>query len=286
MTGKNRPNKPSLHEDACLYYARELRSARAKVRERPEDFLVVAHAVEALGTSMGANPKGGFAKACKKLDAVFDLDADVQAAFERVRLTRNLAAHEGAIASRSAGAAIEITIALESAPMNMVPKQKSWTVRAWMARSVVLAEPWWTVAQARRIMIEKDFSALPIRVRLDGETCTGLPPAGGHYHLLRDRHIVDYLIRGGGAREHLLDVIAGEGLRSVGETAPSPEIELRLSRDEALELALDHKIEDLVQRPEWKSHQLALVTMEVPGLDPARRVIGTITPHDLLPLWT
>lgn len=55
MTGKNRPNKPSLHEDACLYYARELRSARAKVRERPEDFLLVAHAVEALGTSMGEN---------------------------------------------------------------------------------------------------------------------------------------------------------------------------------------------------------------------------------------
>lgn len=233
---------------------------------------------------MGAKSGGGFAKACERLDAAFDLDADVQAAFERVRLTRNLAAHEGAIASRSAGAAIEITIALESAPMNMVPKHKSWTVRAWMARSVVLAEPWWTVAQARRIMIEKDFSALPIWVRLDVETCTGLPPAGGHYYLLRDRHIVDYLVRGGDAREHLLNVIVREGLRSVWETAPSPETELRLSRDEALELALDDKIEDLVQKPRWKSHQLALVTMEVPRLDPARRVIGTITPHDLLPL--
>ena len=285
MTGKNRPNGSPLHEDACLYYARELRSARAKVRERPEDFLVVAHAVEALGASMGAKP-GGFAKACEKLDAAFDLDADVQAAFERVRLTRNLAAHEGAIASRSTGAAIEITIALESALMNTVPKQKSWTVRAWMARSVVLAEPWWTVAQARRIMIEKDFSTLPIRVRLDVETCTGLPPAGGHYYLLRDRHIVDYLIRGGGARKHLLDVIAREGLRSVGETAPNPKTELRLSSKPALELAPDDKIGDLVQRPEWKSHQLALVTMEVPGLGPARRVIGTITPHDLLPLRT
>ena len=79
-------------------------------------------------------------------------------------------------------------------------------------------------------------------------------------------------------------MIAKEGLRSVGETAPSPEIEIRLSSEPALELVLDDEIEKLVRQPEWKSHRLALVTMEVPGLDPARRVIGTITPHDLLPL--
>ena len=268
--------------DACLYYARELRKARTEVQRHPENFGAVALVLESLGATMGAHPKRGFGGARGRLVKDFRLDEEAQAALERIRQTRNLAAHEGAIARMSGSAAIKIATTLEAELMKVPPSDKANTVKAWMKQDVVEAHGWWTVAKVRGTMIEGNFTALPIWVRFDLEETA--PPRGGAYMLLRDTDIVRYLASGGKAKEHLRDVIPTEGIRRPGEKPPAPEVPLNICTDEATEVDMDMQIKKLIELGEWKTDGIAFVTVETPGMDPARRLAGVVTPHDLLPM--
>ena len=270
--------------DACLYYARELRKARTEVQRHPENFGAVALVLESLGATMGAQPRKGFGGARDRLVKDFRLDEEAQAVLERIRQTRNLAAHEGAIARMSGNAAVKIATTLEAELMKVPPPDKANTVKAWMKQDVVEAHGWWTVAKVRGTMIEGNFTALPIWVRFDIETAiNGLPPRGGVYMLLRDVDIVGYLANGGKAKEHLRDVIPISGIRRPGEEPPKPEVPLNICI-EAMEVDMDMLINELIERKIWKTNGIAFVTVETPGMDPARRLAGVVTPHDLLPM--
>ena len=53
---------------------------------------------------------------------------------------------------------------------------------------------------------------------------------------------------------------------------------------EAMEVSMDMPINELIEQKVWKTNGIAFVTVETPGMDPARRLAGVVTPHDLLPM--
>lgn len=241
---------------------------------------------------MGAPRGGGLAAAADRVASGLGLgeDTDLRDDLERLRHARNLAAHEGPVARGCASAALRVATTLEGGLMGEVPREYAGTLKAWMVRPVVKAEAWWTVSEVRTVMIENAYSALPLWFRKDvGEEVTGVPIAGGAYHLLRDTDVAGYLIRGGGAREHLRDVVRKDGLRGVMEAGATPEVDLEVSSYPALVLDIDYRVKALVDREadqatreKWERDGVAFVGRPTPKWDPGEELIGVVTPHDLL----
>ena len=197
--------------DACLHYVRELREARARTRRDPERFTNITFVIEQMGVAL-LGTKRNFGEAAEKLGKELRLDEDTRDGIERIRLARNLLSHEGAIAEGAARTAMDISISLEMALMQSIPRVIGRLAKTWMTRDVIVASPWWSVAQVRRTMLDHNFTIVPIWLRIDEGICIpGAPTADGFYAFIRDCHIVEYLRRNGSPKEHLRDVIAEKG---------------------------------------------------------------------------
>ena len=153
----------TIQSDVALYFARQMRGARAQVQADAEGYVAVAIAVEQLAAALGA--KGGACAAWKVIVDTLSLDGDwtgdggapsLGSAYYRVRRARNIAVHEGAMSRAVATHAIDLTIGLEVALMNAVDTDAT---HAWMVPDPTVAHPWMTVTQVRSALLAGGFSA-------------------------------------------------------------------------------------------------------------------------------
>lgn len=252
----------TIQSDVALHFARQMRGARARVQADAEGYVAVAIAVEQLAAALGA--KGGACAAWKVIVDTLNGDwtpgdggaPSLGSAYYRVRRARNIAVHEGAMSRAVATHAIDLTIGLEIALMKAVNTDAA---RAWMVPDPTVAHPWMTVAQVRSALLAGGFSALPIWWE---DACA--------WHLVRDIDVVAYLIQAGGdlakTKARLQDVVVGKGA--------VPELHLQRA---PLVIPPEANVKTLGEAG-WKSEVLALV---VCGDDP-KRLLGVLTPHDLL----
>ena len=252
----------TIQSDVALYFARQMRGARARVQADAEGYVAVAIAVEQLGAALGAG--GGMAAAKGKIvECLFPKgkgsewiewhkgSPSLDAAYERVRRARNIAVHEGAMSRAVAAHAIELTIGLEIALMTAANTRAA---RDWMVPNPTVAHPWMTVAQVRSALLAGGFSALPIWWN---DACA--------WHLVRDIDVVAYLKQEGRGRARLQDAV-GKGT--------VPELYLQA---EPLLIQPEKDVETL-DAADWKSGEPALVVCN----KDKGRLLGVLTPHDLL----
>lgn len=259
----------SLDDEVRLNYIHDLRIARGQVLEKAEDFVAIARVVEDLGAYLGV--PGGMGKARCKIQKALGLGKDGQALYEQVRTGRNLAVHEGAIARATATAAIALAMKLEKKLMAGMNPEHADNVRTWMNRDVVVAQGWQTIAQARKTMLSRGVSVLPIWApRLKGDAF-GIPEIDdGSYYPVRDTMLIDLLRNGAKTHDRLKDVVPG--------LVESPEAE------PMREAKLDAKISDLLEKLKNLETWTVLVTSRKgdPDRNLARAVLGILTPHDVL----
>lgn len=152
---------------ATLAFRDALRDARSEVLADAEGFMVVAAAVERLGKWI--NPKGTSLFAHERGLQLLVERAGVHdtAAFAQdlcvLRESRNDTAHGGTAARHATDEALRVSMVLEEALTVMSVEWKDVTAEHVMTRNPVVAEPWQLVADVRRVMLTRGFTALPYR---------------------------------------------------------------------------------------------------------------------------
>ena len=257
----------TIQREEAVYFARQLRAARAQVQADAEGYVAVAIAVEQLGAVLGAK-KTGMDAAMKVIVKALSPLSDgwahghngspsLNAACHRVRKARNVAVHEGAMSRAVAAHAIDLTIGLEIALMTAADTHAA---HAWMVPHPTVAHPWMTVAQVRGALLAGGFSALPIQWN-------------GTWRLVHDIDVVAYQRQ------------APEGKQQEWERKRLQDV--AGTKDQMLPLHPP----PLVIRPEddVRKLDLSLLRSGLPALvvcgssdsDPGR-LLGVLTSHDLL----
>ena len=246
----------TIQSDVALYFARQMRGARAQVQADAEGYVAVAIAVEQLGSALGAKKTGMDAAMTEIAQALSPLSdgwahghngsPSLNAACHRVRKARNIAVHEGAMSRAVAAHAIDLTIGLEIALMIAADTHAA---HAWMVPHPTVAHPWMTVAQVRSALLKGGFSALPIWWKDD-------------WHLVRDIDVVAYLKCAGANGRALLQEVVGTKLHLYAEPLLIP----------------PEKDVETLDAADWRFGEPALVVCN----KDKGRLLGVLTPHDLL----
>ena len=246
----------TIQSDVALYFARQMRGARAQVQADAEGYVAVAIAVEQLGSALGAKKTGMDAAMTEIAQALSPLSdgwahghngsPSLNAACHRVRKARNIAVHEGAMSRAVAAHAIDLTIGLEIALMIAADTHAA---HAWMVPHPTVAHPWMTVAQVRSALLKGGFSALPIWWKDD-------------WHLVRDIDVVAYLKCAGADGRALLQEVVGTKLHLYAEPLLIP----------------PEKDVETLDAADWRFGEPALVVCN----KDKGRLLGVLTPHDLL----
>lgn len=142
----------------------DLRTARAAVQRDAEAFPEVFFAIERTGASLIGKAKtlGAYKDAFRDLARRSALvEPPPSDSFDRlydlVTAGRNDALHQGAFARNLAAHAIELALILEDALVNGLP-----SIKDYMVRGPVVAEPWQPLRVVRHTMLANSFSFLPI----------------------------------------------------------------------------------------------------------------------------
>ena len=252
------PARPVLDADSRRHLRDGLRDARARALEDAEGFQPVVVAIERLGAALTGEVhslKAYEAEVIRFVDShlgqpVASMGTPFGVLYDLVRRGRNDAAHQGAFARHLTRNAVEVALVLEEALM-----ADSVAVRDFMVRTPISAEPWYSVATVRQLMLVHSFSCLPIFLA-EGEQVG--------WRLLSDVAVAQYLRADGTDRPKRLAALVGEAIRSgklKTELAPTCEPGEPISRV----LAAGDKRVSLV--------------LEAGSAD---RLCGVITPFDLL----
>lgn len=172
-----------------VYFASQLKTARAVVLRDAECFEEHIFTMERLGSYLG-NFHGDLKKYQPYLEGLADksplsieaeavcpeLHIGFGALYEEVRLGRNDAMHQGAIARHLARYAQELALIMEDALMSGAK-----TVREFMIRDPICAELWHPLSAIRRTMLLNAFSFLPYQTQT------------GTWQLLSDSSLVRFM---------------------------------------------------------------------------------------------
>lgn len=255
--------------EAFIHFRRALRTARAAVQANAEAYIEVVQVVESLGKYLGANCAGrtplGFGEAAEVIRSVLFPDPrawagrpppghepSVGTLYERLREVRNATVHEGASARTAGAHAIRLSLALEEALMIRLKDDPS--VVPWMVPDPVVAQPWQTVSQVRTALLSGGYSALPLWWE-------------GAWHFVRDVELVDYL-RGGGKLYLALSRVL-KGRPSLAKPAKERHV-----------ITSTMTVRDLLGQG-WPEGLPVLIVENGPQ-GPGSRLVGILTPHDLL----
>lgn len=159
---------------STICFADQLRDARENALRDSEAFHGIIHVVERLG-SFRKGAIGDLWKYKNDLQELADqsalaikvpaLQPGAHVAFDRlydlVRYARNDAIHQGAVARRLTGQAIQLSLILEDALRRSLDNP---TVGDYMVRNVVCAEDWQPISYIRQQMLENSFSFLPVEI--------------------------------------------------------------------------------------------------------------------------
>lgn len=153
--------------DAALAFRDALRDARSEVLADAEGFMAVVSAIERLGKWLtpGGDSFSRYERGLQLLVAKTGV-ADVPG-FARdlcvLRESRNDTAHGGAAARHAADEALRVSMVLEEALTVLHIGWEQVTAEHVMTRNPVVAESWQLVADVRRVMLTRGFTALPYR---------------------------------------------------------------------------------------------------------------------------
>lgn len=254
--------------EAFIHFRRALRTARAAVQANAEAYIEVVQVVESLGTYLEANCAGrtpsGLGKAAEVIRSTLFPDPQawsgrlphepsVGTLYERLRRIRNATVHEGAPARIAGAHAIHLSLALEEALMK--PLKDDPTVVPWMVPDPVVAQPWQTVSQVRTALLSGGYSALPLWWE-------------DAWHFVRDVALVRYLQAGGALHLALRQAVTGP-----------PPLDLAPVL-KAHNITADTKVDALLKKG-WPEGLPVLIVENGPQ-GPGSRLVGILTPHDLL----
>ena len=180
---------------SALYFRDAFREARLKVLANAEHYQELLFVLERLGkhlTGKGGG-LGGAELAILGLVAKHGTlqgqpagnlstqmgtgELGVVELYDLVRRARNDAMHEGAFARNLAVHLVQLSIILEDALVN---KAHCKTVKHYMVRHPICAQPWEPVGFIRQIMLEHSFSFLPVQI-------------GEKWEIVSDRAVSAYL---------------------------------------------------------------------------------------------
>lgn len=255
--------------EVFIHFRRALRTARASVQANAEAYIEVVQVVESLGAYFEANCAGrkplGLSKARDVIRSVLFPDPgawsghlpgepSVGTLYERLRQIRNATVHEGALARNASTHAIRLSLALEEVLMKRLKDDPS--VVPWMVPDPVVAQPWQTVSQVRTALLSGGYSVLPLW--WEDAWC-----------FVRDVELVQYLQAGGEQHLALSQAVAGP-----------PALDLVPTQGTHGIIAADKKVDALLKQG-WPEGLPVLVVEEGPH-GPGSRLVGILTPHDLL----
>lgn len=225
---------------ATIAFRDALRAPRSEVLADAEGFMVVVAAVERLGkwVTPGGNSFSRYERGLQLL--VQRAGVHDTAAFARdlcvLRESRNDTAHGGAAARHATDEALRVSMVLEEALTVLNVQWKDVTAEHVMTRNPVVAEPWQLVADVRRVMLTRGFTALPYRAGeaepwsliTDEALAAWLNPAGSEGRAGRKNQTVAQALAAGlnpdlaepamVAPDDVVGVVAGKrGLRLVTE---------------------------------------------------------------------
>jgi CBS domain-containing protein len=246
-----------MDQDSAICFADQLRDARGKALRDAEAFDEIIHVVERLGSfRLGAienlwQYKVNLEELARQSALAIEIPAnhpDVHVSFPRlydlVRYARNDALHQGAVARRLTGQAIQLSLVLEDALRRGL---NNMTVGDYMVRNVVCAEEWQPISFIRQQMLANSFSFLPVKV--EKQWC-----------LVSDLEIATFL--GTNRNQRLAKTLKTSGMK----LSPAKRCTPRTPLSSALEmLGRD-------QRP-------LVVCLDASGQSP---IAGILTPFDLL----
>ena len=165
---------------SALYFRDAFREARLKVLANAEHYQELLFVLERLGKHLTGKGMGlgGSELAILGLVAKHGTlqgqpagnlpiqmgtgELDVVELYDLVRRARNDAMHEGAFARNLAVHLVQLSIILEDALVN---KAHCKTVKHYMMRHPVCAQPWEPVGFIRQTMLEHSFSFLPVQIK-------------------------------------------------------------------------------------------------------------------------
>lgn len=253
--------------EAFIHFRRALRTARATVQANAEAYIEVVQVVESLGAYLEAICAGrtpsGLGEAAEVIRCTLFPDPrawsgrlphepSVGTLYERLRRIRNATVHEGASARTAGAHAIRLSLALEEALMKLLNDDPS--VVPWMVPDPVVAQPWQTVSQVRTALLSGGYSALPLWWE-------------GAWHFVRDVELVGYL-RGGGKLHLALSQVL-KGRPSLAKPAKERHV-----------ITSTMTVRDLLKKG-WPEGLPVLIVENGPQ-GPGSRLVGILTPHDLL----
>ena len=252
-----------IEQQVALHFRDELRVARAAALRDAEAFHAVVLVLERLGGFLEPMPRGSmgaFRKTMEELASSSPMAVEVPAMlpeyhsqfatqYELVRVGRNAALHEGALARHLTVTAVQLSLVLEEAIMHGYD-----SVSHFMVRNPVCAYLWQPLSFIRQTMLVNSFSFLPVPHNEDGKTV---------WKLVSDFRLAQYLRKDGAICSKRL-------VHNLQTALDSHEMELLPAQT----CGPDEKVEVVLRTPE------GLPTLV---LSPANsELLGIVSPFDLL----
>lgn len=250
-------NARSLAHDEAVYFRNLFRDARTIALRDAEAFEELVFTVERLGSALTKNVlalgRDEYKQAIDNVALQSPLAACVpdswreclipfRVLYQSVRVARNDALHQGALARHLTVHAIQLAIILEDAMM-----QNLSIVGDYMVPNPVCAALWQPVGFIRQAMLANAFSYMPVLT-----VCNDEP----EWHIISDYAVACYLRSG--KRDQRLATPLEKALREGMDPAPARLCTADFPITEALSLAKDGPV--LVHRKESKGELVGIIT--------------------------
>ena len=270
-----------MDREVALYFRNEFREARTVALKDAEGYQQILFVLERLGAYLlgGGCYEDHEHKRTNGLDAYKncilalvkkyhpfqgkppdDYHTASESLYEMVRLGRNDALHQGAVARNLTSHSVQLSLMLEDALMSA---SKSEQIKDYMIRRPVCAEAWQPVSFVRQMMLENSFSYIPVYMKK--KKCA----EEGSWHIIADYHIVAYL-QFSGCHKKLL-------AQSIEEAIGSN----RMAGEEAFPACPDEKIRDVLERYVSEQYQGKPILV-VKKRDNCDELLGIATAFDLM----
>ena len=265
-----------MDREVALYFRNEFREARGVALKDAEGYQQILFVLERFGAYLLGGRANGLSdyKNCilalvKKYhpfqgEPPDDYHTASESLYEMVRLGRNDALHQGAVARNLTSHSVQLSLMLEDALMSASKSEQIKDyIKDYMIRRPVCAESWQPVSFVRQMMLENSFSYIPVYMKK--KKCA----EEGSWHIVADYHIATYL-QFSGCRKKLL-------AKSIEEAIGSN----RMAREEAFTACPNETIQTVLERYVLELRQGKPILV-VKKRDNCDELLGIATAFDLM----
>ena len=270
-----------MDREVALYFRNEFREARTAALKDAEGYQQILFVLERLGAYLlgggccedhehkRANGLSAYKTCILALVKKYhpfqgkppdDYHTASESLYKMVRLGRNDALHQGAVARNLTSHSVQLSLMLEDVLMSA---SKSEQIKDYMIRRPVCAESWQPVSFVRQMMLENSFSYIPVYMRK--KKCA----EERSWHIIADYHIATYL-QFSGCHKKLL-------AKSIEEAIGSN----RMAREEAFTAYPDETIQTVLERYVLGPRQGKPILV-VKKRDNCDELLGIATAFDLM----